>query len=599
MSRRILLALIISFGCFANQTGTDFEAYKNYAESLKNKTTDAMRGFDPAATFQQYSEHPEQEQFYQGTQTEKTDLSTNAQAAVQNDSAAKTIIDNFGKNKYEIDSSNTILSQSQLIQDESYAITHGISNDRVACEGAKPICEMKSHEEYCHSSRTLPDQTCTKSLKVVVDSEKIVQRADFSFVVAKKWTGVISVNLFTGAVTNAVSGYVPNPIRMGHACQHLNASVHSILNNGDLAYWVQLSSFPSCANGGVISFYVNKEWGRAYPVQVSLTVVANSQPYVSQEYWDSRCGAFESQGGLCRIKKERCTDTQSPKVIDGVSVSKECWEKELVYSCSSSAADECIEQKNKGCFQTASECVRYENGYCALFKQTYNCQENVCQAPVECLKDLFCVDGDCVAQAKTQNGEFGQSVSSLAVVGEVGREFSQQPNALLFGGVVTQCKKWPLDVIDCCHDKGWGKDIDLFHCREEDREIGKAKLNYVAHYLGEFCSEEVAGVCLEHKRTYCLFPSKMARIIQEARLNQLNSMGLGDAEHPSCAGMSIAELQKMDLTKVDFVSPIYPFGSGSPNREAGIAGNMKIQAQDPKNTMDEVARRLQQKVGGL
>ncbi|HAU0391722.1 TPA: hypothetical protein JBF91_03075 [Legionella pneumophila] len=53
MSRKILVVLLVSFGCFANQTGTDFESYKNYADSLKNKTTEAMRGFDPSATFQQ------------------------------------------------------------------------------------------------------------------------------------------------------------------------------------------------------------------------------------------------------------------------------------------------------------------------------------------------------------------------------------------------------------------------------------------------------------------------------------------------------------------------------------------------------------------
>lgn len=588
-----------SVACFANQTGADFNEFKNYAKSLKSQPKESMKGFDPAATFENYSENPQQKGYYQGTQNEKTDLSSSAAVAIQQEPGAQIVLDNFGKNKFELNQSNSVLSQSQLIQDESYAITHGISNERVQCDSQKPVCEIKTHEEQCTSSRLLPDQTCTKRLNVIVDSEKLVQRADFSFVVAKKWTGLISVNLITGAMANVVSGSVPNPIRMKHACAQMNATIHSIKNNGDNAYWVKVTGYPSCGNNGVITFYIDKEWGRKYPIQVALTVVANSNPYIASENWDSSCTDFENKGSLCRVKKEQCTDAQSPKVIDGLPVSRACWARELVYSCSSSAADECITQKNKGCLQIGSECARFESNYCALYKQTYSCQENVCQAPVECVKDLFCADGECTEHTESQNTDFGQSVSSLAVIGEAGRELSQHPNASLFGGKAVQCKKWPLDLIDCCNDKGWGKDIDLLHCRDEDKALGKAKLDYVAHYLGEFCSEEVAGVCLEHKRTYCVFPSKMARIIQEARLTQVNPWGLGDAEHPSCAGMSVAELQKMDLERVDFVTPIYPYGHGTPTREAGIAGDLKIKSKDPKQSIDEVTRRMQKKAGEL
>ncbi|HHU0101967.1 TPA: type-F conjugative transfer system mating-pair stabilization protein TraN [Legionella pneumophila] len=594
----VLMALL-SLGCFANQTGTDFNGFKKYAKSLNAQPKEAMRGFEPQAIFEKYSEHPAQEGYYQGVQKEQTDLSSQANAAIKNDPGAQTVMDHFGTNKFELNQANSVLAGSQLIQDESYAITHGQSNDRVQCTNQKPVCEIKTHEEQCTSSHLLPDQMCTKNLKVLVDSEKIMQRADFSFVVHKKWTGIISVNLVTGAVTNAVSGSVPKRIHMNHPCEHMNATVHSIRNNGDRAYWVKVIGYPTCTNNGVIKFYIDKQWARKYPIQVALTVVANSKPYITQEYWDSNCTNFENKGALCRVKKEQCTDTQSPKIIDGLALTRDCWAKELTYSCSSSAADECIVQKNKGCFQTGSECVRFESNYCALYKQTYSCQENVCQAPVECIKDLFCADGDCTEHTQTQNSDFGQTVSSLAVVGEAGYELSQQPNASLFGGKAVQCKIWPLNLIDCCHDKGWGKDIDLLHCREEDKALGRAKLNYVAHYLGEFCSEEVAGVCLEHKRSYCVFPSKMARIIQEARLTQVNGHGLGDAEHPTCAGMSVAELQKMDLGRVDFVTPIYPYGHGSPTREAGISGDLKIKAQDPKKSIDEVARRMQKKADEL
>lgn len=593
------LLSLFCMGCFANQTGADFNAFKSYAKSLNSQSKQAMNEFDPSAVFEHYTEKSEQEGYYKGIENEKTDLSRMASNAIKNEPGAQTVVDNFGKNKIEINPLNSALSQAQLIQDESYAITHGISNERIQCDQQKPVCEIKSHEEQCYSSRMLPDQTCTKKLKVVVDSEKLAQRADFSFVVAKKWTGYISVNLITGKMTNAVSGSVPNPIHMNHPCDQMKATIHTIKNNGDNAYWVKVAGHPTCANNGVILFYIDKKWSRKYPIQVGLTVVANSTPYVVQEYWDSNCTNFENKGTLCRIKTEHCTDTKPTKVIDGLPVSRDCWEREVVYSCSSSAADECVSQKNKGCLQIGSECSRYESNYCALYKQTYSCQENVCQAPVECIKDLFCADGECTEHTQTQNNDFGQSVSALAVVSEAGQEQKQQPGTSLFGGKAVQCKIWPINIIDCCHEKGWGKDIDLLHCRDEDKELGKAKINYVAHYLGEFCSEKVAGVCLEHKRSYCVFPSKMARIIQEARLLQVNANGLGDAENPTCAGMSINELSQMNLGQVDFVAPIYPSGSGEHNPDAGIASDFKVTTRDPTKTIDEVARRLQKKGGSL
>ena len=53
-------------------------------------------------------------------------------------------------------------------------------------------CEIKSHEEICHTSRQLPDQQCIKKRKVSVNTERLNQRADFEVWVARKWTGTIS-----------------------------------------------------------------------------------------------------------------------------------------------------------------------------------------------------------------------------------------------------------------------------------------------------------------------------------------------------------------------------------------------------------------------
>src|SRR5689334_4242152 len=86
----VLMALL-SMGCFANQTGTDFNAFKKYAKSLNAQPKEAMRGFEPQAIFEKYSEHPAQEGYYQGVQKEQTDLSSQANAAIKNDPGAQTV----------------------------------------------------------------------------------------------------------------------------------------------------------------------------------------------------------------------------------------------------------------------------------------------------------------------------------------------------------------------------------------------------------------------------------------------------------------------------------------------------------------------------
>lgn len=168
-----------------------------------------------------------------------------------------------------------------------------------------------------------------------------------------------------------------------------------------------------------------------------------------------------------------------------------------------------------------------------------------------------------------------------------------------FAGHASQCKIWSLDVIDCCSDKGWGKKLDLVHCRDEDRTLGHAKLNYLVHYLGKYCSEKdpVLGTCLEYKHSYCVFDSKMARIIQEGRLGQLNSSALGTPKHPTCSGMTVKELQNMDLGRIDFVEPEYPFNSGEHDPAAGIANDFKVDAPDSQQTTEEIKRRVQKKAG--
>lgn len=162
----------------------------------------------------------------------------------------------------------------------------------------------------------------------------------------------------------------------------------------------------------------------------------------------------------------------------------------------------------------------------------------------------FCMDGHCTDQSYKQSDGFNDAMSALNA--EADAESYQNPDAI-FKGNGASCHSDAVGYSNCCKDSGWGHDINLAHCSSAEKELGLSKQNGLTVYLGEYCSHKtVFGVCTEHKKSYCVFQSKLARIMQtDGRQKQLG-IGFGSAKHPNCRGLTAEELQKIDLAYVDF-----------------------------------------------
>ena len=149
---------------------------------------------------------------------------------------------------------------------------------------------------------------------------------------------------------------------------------------------------------------------------------------------------------------------------------------------------------------------------------------------------------------------FGQAVSVLAAVAAAGEDVAELngENIRAFTGEGKSCKKFAAGFNNCCKDSGWGQDIGLSSCSSDEKALGKAKDKLLTVYVGEYCSKKVLGVCLEKKRGYCVFESKLARIVQEqGRRDQLGE-GFGSGSSPECRGITVDELQKLDFGVMDF-----------------------------------------------
>jgi len=126
----------------------------------------------------------------------------------------------------------------------------------------------------------------------------------------------------------------------------------------------------------------------------------------------------------------------------------------------------------------------------------------------------------------------------------------------IFNGKDMRCRSddafFELTGGGCCDkDKVF---LGLVECKEDEKILARKNDNGMCHYIGEYCSKKldlkVKTICVQHKKTYCCFNSKLARIINEQGRPQL-SKDWGSADSPNCRGFTPEEFQKLDFSKMD------------------------------------------------
>jgi len=75
----------------------------------------------------------------------------------------------------------------------------------------------------------------------------------------------------------------------------------------------------------------------------------------------------------------------------------------------------------------------------------------------------------------------------------------------------------------------------------------------LCHYVGKRCVKKWPAVgCVQRSKVYCCYNSKLARIINEAARQQLETLqGWGSAKFPVCRGLYPEEFQMLDFSKID------------------------------------------------
>ena len=166
------------------------------------------------------------------------------------------------------------------------------------------------------------------------------------------------------------------------------------------------------------------------------------------------------------------------------------------------------------------------------------------QAGGSCGSVRWCVGADCDSVAGRANTGFVNATTRLNMAIELGGEEFDRDDLRFFKGKRRACHiKW-FGLANCC--KNSGALVGLADCSAEEIELAKERNGGNTHYLGKYCSKRTFfGVCIRRSRAWCVFGSKLGRILQEQGRSQLG-VGWGD-----CRGLTVAEIEGIEFESLD------------------------------------------------
>ncbi|HGG9125329.1 type-F conjugative transfer system mating-pair stabilization protein TraN [Citrobacter braakii] len=616
MKRAILMPVLAiattmaSVNAFAD-ADAQYRAGADFARQVQGQGESSLKNFNPSASIPNYTASPGEKKYYGGvTATGDGALKADGTTGWTTNEATKAVTDSFVNNPKEpISPDAPFIKASQDVQSRADTIIG--KTGQTQCE-AQNISRSEFTNYTCERD-LLVEQACTRTASITGHYEDtsetkqiVIQSQNISFASSEAgYTGIWTAPV-TGKVVAATATYSWNK-RLAFSNPNWFMRVTTPFglismdnDTGSLA----LSSGMQLKKGAGMVFSIRtrrnnpttdsiwKHSNMRYSFTVTLQIEIPAKKWVPDVVWNESCPFSKSEGTL---KKTECIEPGSTKtvVVDGVSypVTQACWKYKDTYMTQAADNGTCKTYMNNPACTLASRTCAFtaEDGSGCLHEYaTYSCETRTSGQVMICGGDTFCLDGDCERAQNGKNNDFAPVVSALAALAAAGKDVAaiNSVNVRAFTGSAKFCKKFAAGFSNCCKDGGWGQDVGLARCSSEEKALGKAKENKLTVSIGEFCSKKVLGVCLEKKRSYCQFDSKLAQIVQQQGRNGQLHIGFGKASSPDCRGITQTELQQIKFDKLDFS-----------NFFDDLQKNKKIPDNDTltKRVREEIAAQLKNK----
>ena len=161
-----------------------------------------------------------------------------------------------------------------------------------------------------------------------------------------------------------------------------------------------------------------------------------------------------------------------------------------------------------------------------------------------CGQVTWCVGAGCETVAPEANTGFVEATTRLNMALELGGDEFDRDSLRFFAGKRRACHIKLFGLANCCRNSGIL--VGLGNCSASERELAKERHAGNTHYLGRYCSKRTFfGACIRRSRAWCVFGSKLGRILHQQARPQLG-IGWG-----SCRGFTVAEVERIDFARLD------------------------------------------------
>ncbi|HDT5122384.1 TPA: type-F conjugative transfer system mating-pair stabilization protein TraN [Escherichia coli] len=572
--KRILPLFVFTASVFMVQpliANEQFNQGMQQGKSNKGQGADAIQGFKPAEVIPGYTTSPSESGYYGGVTSSGVDMTSPGSAALNSSEAGKTITESIlntpANNKPSLDA--PFISEGLDMQAKAETITGGGFDGCV--DQPASFTEITTHQ--CLRDTKI-EQYCTRTATIVGDWKETTEVKTYTltafnfsrsgkqivFSVAAPEAGIIhsaSLNVTTqNYLWNSRASFMNTTFNLTwNDTIALGGATGMVLTKGQTLSGTSCSGNGSCT-GSLDDLIFNQFVGGSSRFTLTLVMQVKSREWVPRVEWSESCPFSKSEGAMTG---SQCVEPGGTRtvVVEGktYSIHQDCWKWQDTYLTQTETEGTCGEyMKDSACTVTRSQCADTVDGFCVSQQVTYSCERKKTGSGQICGGEFFCTDGSCAQGQTGTSNMFGQAVSALAAVAAAGEDVAELngENVRAFTGEAKSCKKMAAGFNNCCKDSGWGQDVGLSSCSSDEKALGKAKEKKLTVYVGEYCSKKVLGVCLEKKRGYCQFDSKLARIVQEQGRRDQLGVGFGSGKSPDCRGITVDELQRLDFGVMNF-----------------------------------------------
>lgn len=568
------LMCILPISVFAQNYGMD--EGKEFAEQMNNsKVKGAESSVNPSSVPNYQGEDVSATQYYEAGGT----IEDQARRRAVNDETAQFVIKGHNERPpVEIDrETDPLFANYERVAENAHSLTDsysgcvelpvGDSENKPEVASCSITGEYSTHESICRRAYTAECRNdyfepYSQDVAINVASRRIPSVT----VVVDMRNGVWRK---VDPESNSNRAYATLPVGVDYAdvCEkrrtvisgpkisHWPAGVQHVGGVLDRTVIRTVLQSPTCENGLVAKLRIADDTPHDGTDAIAATFMFtfDYSPFCSPLYDESfQCPDIDGYSDN-QFSGRTCVDSE-PKNVGGFTVSRDCWLWEETYQkqkFSYKESPECLNLEAQGCGFLSQECSStLPGGECSNVTRRYSCSTESDQTVTMCEKELQCQGGECAAEYNTPRDateDFKKAATAMAVAKEIADEFDVDALSV-FRGSDKKCKDQSLGFINCCSDSGWGADLGLAQCGQEAEELGIARQKKSTHYIGSY--ETGSWPSEREYEVYCVFPSKLARIVVEQGNLQLGR-NYGTPEFPNCRGFTIEQLEGLDFEAMD------------------------------------------------